>query len=578
MADFVGIVLSFPTIIEGVVKICRSVQDYRHLQDSYKSVVRRAGFDCRKLAYYVSFIDVELSPDSQQRSLLEEAVFQAYNAMFTMVEVVEEWSIRLHITTQSTSRVLMARVAQNVAERLIMKNKMKPLSRFRRSKVGRLASEIEYLAMGCRRIKDATNLLEKWIKDVHDILLSFQTLRNMRDPIVHTKITSMEDCLDDVLFVANCRQRSEENRPSERIDASEIDVYEDLDLERPTGFYTIEKGRYMGCIINRRDVNHLYRNDALISKAITETEYIAKLFAEDRSGTAIIRASAGYAMLACCGWAKVSADYYSNEHDLVLRPPPGTRRPRTLRALLLEGEPKHSLDDRLQFAIRLAASVLVIHSLGLVHKDIRPDSILVFEPLEGNERELFPYKLGTPYLANFDRARPDSADTTVTPFKHSAYMRVTYTHPVHTTTNEHVRYNMRDDIYSLGVVLLEIAVWKSLFSWKDRRGCYDADFSWFDFSIEKYKRIFATMGQPEYRNRGWLFRWDLVMLAEKEIPVVMGTKYKDVVVSCLKFGQTSELTFEQAVMKVTDTEYDGRNDSVNFVKDVLSKLRSLNFS
>ncbi|KAL5530906.1 hypothetical protein ACEPAG_3782 [Sanghuangporus baumii] len=584
MADFVSLVLSFPSIVEGVVKTCRSVQEYRHLQHNHMEAIKRASFGSRKLAYYVSFIDVDTAKsgiaadDSQQQYLLEEAVLHAYNAMLTTARVVEDWTIRLQITTHSNSRIFMARMAQNIAERLMLKYKLEPLSRFRRSKVGKLTSEIAYLAMGCRQINDSMDVLEKWTGDVGDILLSFQTLKNVRDPISHTSITSMKECLDDVLFVASCRRRLEENLPAHRIDASEIDTYVDLDPARPTGFYMIEKGRYMGCVINRRDVNHLYRKESLVQKAVTETEYIARLFAEEKSGTAIIQTFAGSAMLSCCGWAKVSAEFYSNEHDLVLRPPSGMRQPRTLRMLLLEGEPRHSLDDRLRFAIQLSTSVLIVHSLGIVHKDIRPDSVLVFEPLMGDEGDLFPMKLGTPYLANFDRARPDSADTTITPFKYSHYMRVAYTHPVHTTTTEHIRYHMRDDVYSLGVVLIEVALWKSLFSWKERRECYDADFSWFDFSIDKYKRMFLEMGQPEYRNRGWLMRWDLIRLAEKEIPPVMGSKFKDVVVSCLMFGEKSKPTFNESVMKITDTEYENKNESVAFVQDVLSRLRSLNFS
>ena len=137
---------------------------------------------------------------------------------------------------------------------------------------------------------------------------------------------------------------------------------------------------------------------------------------------------------------------------------------------------------------------------------------------------------------------------------------------------------MRDDIYGLGVVLIEIALWKSLFKWSDFRKCYDADFSWFDFSIEKYKKDFLDMGQPEYRNRGWLMRCDLIDLAEREIPIVMGKTFADVVISCLTLREPSKPTFEDSVMKVSEPDHDVRGESIIFVQQILSKLRGISLS
>ncbi|EJC99801.1 uncharacterized protein FOMMEDRAFT_160243 [Fomitiporia mediterranea MF3/22] len=584
MVDFVSLVLGFPATVEGIVKTCRVVHDYRQLQDDHRLAINRAIFGTKKLAYYVAFINVKAvhtdpqSLEARRQHLLIEAFLHASDAMLTMAYVVESWTVRLRMDTAKSGREYMARLAAAVAEKLARSQKSSNVTGFDRSRMGKLVSEVAYLAMGCRQINDSMDALERWTGNLRDILLSFQDLRSVRDPFPGSE-DEMKDIADELLLISRLKTRAEQNETVNHIVASEIDTYKDLDEIHPTGFYSIEKGRYMGCIIDRRDMNYLIAQEKG-EQAVSETDNIARLFAEERSGTANVY-TASFGILRCCGWAQVSTRFLSTEHDLVLRPPSGTSSPRTLRMLLLDGPPQHPLESRLQFCIQLATSVLIVHSLNLVHKDIRPDSILVFEslkPLNAKEDDFFPKKLGSPYLARFDRARSEDVDTVINPFAYSPYMRDLYTHPVHTTSAEHIRYSMRDDIYSLGVVLIEVALWKSLFSWSEQKKCYDADFSWFDFSVEKYKQIFTDRGQPEYRNRGWLVRWDLIELAEREIPVIMGTTFKDVVVSCLTFGEPSKPTLDESVKKIMEAGYQPQGESVLFVQNILSKLRRLNLS
>jgi len=89
---------------------------------------------------------------------------------------------------------------------------------------------------------------------------------------------------------------------------------------------------------------------------------------------------------------------------------------------------------------------------------------------------------------------------------------------------------MSHDIYSLGVVLLELWLWRPLTS----------------TGLAKLKGLSA-----EDAARGKL-RDYLKKLASERLPVVMGTKYRDVVLFCLNIdgeGQISERTAVDEVLK-----------------------------
>lgn len=83
-----------------------------------------------------------------------------------------------------------------------------------------------------------------------------------------------------------------------------------------------------------------------------------------------------------------SDDHLAKTFALQFRFPPQKTNPHSLRALLADpcnerlGK-KHSLSDRVNLAQSIAAAVLYVHSSGFVHKNIRPDNIIIFEPQLG---------------------------------------------------------------------------------------------------------------------------------------------------------------------------------------------------
>ena len=76
--------------------------------------------------------------------------------------------------------------------------------------------------------------------------------------------------------------------------------------------------------------------------------------------------------------------------------PPDHTNPQSLRSLLLSGT-SYPLDERLELAKRLTSSILFVHTVQFVHKNIRPETIIVFQ----NQHSC----IGAPFLAGFEQFR-----------------------------------------------------------------------------------------------------------------------------------------------------------------------------
>jgi hypothetical protein len=82
--------------------------------------------------------------------------------------------------------------------------------------------------------------------------------------------------------------------------------------------------------------------------------------------------------------------------------PPLLANPQSLRSILLSGS-SYPLDERLDLAKRLASSILFVHTVQFVHKNIRPETIIVFQ----NEHS----RIGAPFLAGFEQFRVEDGVT-----------------------------------------------------------------------------------------------------------------------------------------------------------------------
>lgn len=114
------------------------------------------------------------------------------------------------------------------------------------------------------------------------------------------------------------------------------------------------------------------------------------------------------------------------------------------------------LSHRVKIGKDMAETVLQLHTAGWLHKGIRSENIIAF--FDQNE-ELLPEKA---HLVGFEYARPDSMDgLAITQLPGGSLGADQYRHP--RARGAHRKsYRKTFDLYALGCVLLELALWKPL--------------------------------------------------------------------------------------------------------------------
>ncbi|KAB2569194.1 hypothetical protein DBV05_g12128 [Lasiodiplodia theobromae] len=122
---------------------------------------------------------------------------------------------------------------------------------------------------------------------------------------------------------------------------------------------------------------------------------------------------------------------------------------------------KPSLNFRVNLCCQLATAVFETQTLGLVHKNIRPENILVLEaersPLATPDEAIPVINLcGWQYSRHVENGYITTLTNDVT------LQRKIYQHPQRQLPMSDCDYSMAHDVYSLGVCMLEILCWKSI--------------------------------------------------------------------------------------------------------------------
>lgn len=124
----------------------------------------------------------------------------------------------------------------------------------------------------------------------------------------------------------------------------------------------------------------------------------------------------------------------------------------TLRELLSSEAPL-TLERKLELAQGIAAGLRAAHKAGVIHRDVRPDNVLI-----GSDRQ--------PKLMNFDHARmPASAAGTVSPIQRDPDVPRAYLAPE--LLDPTYKAIAPADLYSLGVMLFEMLVGEPLYDSPD---------------------------------------------------------------------------------------------------------------
>ena len=189
-----------------------------------------------------------------------------------------------------------------------------------------------------------------------------------------------------------------------------------------------------------------------------------------------------------------------------------------------------SINERLSLAKTLAISVHAFHLAGWLHKNITSRSILFFLETEAEVNVCFE----EPYVTGFHHSRKDGKEE-YTSRSIATDTEIAYQHPAYAGGSE--PYRKIHDYYSLGLILLEIGIWKTLDPIRLRHPTYSPKQLREEFL--KYCRLYIKSS--------------------------MGDIYHDVVMSCLTLGSdgTESSEIDQ------DTK-----EHLEFLSAVIEKLSS----
>lgn len=146
--------------------------------------------------------------------------------------------------------------------------------------------------------------------------------------------------------------------------------------------------------------------------------------------------------------------------------------PHTLLSYLQYGADTDSsnmpcLEDRYRLAFNIASLILHLHAKGVTHRNINSNNILFFTADSSpTSEESKSWKLGVirhPFMTSFDQCDEDA------PAPHSEpFISGIYRHP-RIERGQRSVYRPAHDIYSLGIILLEIGLWMPIHKlWKPK--------------------------------------------------------------------------------------------------------------
>ncbi|MCJ1344794.1 hypothetical protein MMC31_002997 [Peltigera leucophlebia] len=203
-----------------------------------------------------------------------------------------------------------------------------------------------------------------------------------------------------------------------------------------------------------------------------------------------------------------------------------------------------SLDDRVTLAYKTANCILYLHSVNWLHKSLRSENIVCFVDQHS------PFILTAPYLLGFGYSRPARSGETTEPTPVVPAWEI-YCHPdIQQDRPNPPYYRKTFDIYSLGLVLIEIALWEP---------------------IEKVMNVTDLPNSPQ---DAWEIQ-ERLLAAEspvmKKIRSRVGNKFHDAIITCIKGRDAFGISPD-------DREVDGETSKhlqQSFKKSVVDKLRDI---
>ncbi|PQE11054.1 serine threonine kinase protein [Rutstroemia sp. NJR-2017a BVV2] len=159
-----------------------------------------------------------------------------------------------------------------------------------------------------------------------------------------------------------------------------------------------------------------------------------------------------FSVLHCCGYFH---DISSFRFGLLLTPI--TLQPVTLREVMKK-QPRPSLECLFGLALTLSKSLHHFHRADWLHKNISSYNVLFFDTRLNKHQPILLDNFPTPYIVGFNHSRPNDPNSFT---RGSADIEKHYLHPQYARLPE-PRFKHGFDYYSLGLLLLEIALWEPI--------------------------------------------------------------------------------------------------------------------
>ncbi|GME65471.1 Het-s domain protein [Neofusicoccum parvum] len=263
-------------------------------------------------------------------------------------------------------------------------------------------------------------------------------------------------------------------------------------------------------------------------------------------------------LLPCKGVVEKSSGFH-----FVFEIPQQSGPPQTLRAALLRQQSNYTLTERMKLVTYLAQHVLFLHQAHFVHKNIRPETIILLSSTPNDS-------LGQPFLVGFQEIRGEDEITLMR--GDDLQERNIYRHPKRQGLTPQNRYVVQHDIYSLGVCLLEIGLWEPFVHYNQTEWVLSQRLKYRQFANRMY--YYSSVARPVLDNRvtnrkPFELKQEFLSLAKARLPSLMGDIYTMVVVSCLTcldadneaFGSLNEMA-----------DQDGIVIGVRYIEKILERL------
>lgn len=259
-------------------------------------------------------------------------------------------------------------------------------------------------------------------------------------------------------------------------------------------------------------------------------------------------------LLRCIGLIQVSQSKYR----YILSLPPDVERPITLRSAYDLPEP--SVTTKIQYARILGRAIMSVHAAKFVHKSIRPENIVLVHNASNKVSAT-----SGPFLIGFEQIRGHNAHSALT--ADMEWYKNIYRHPSRQGLRVEDYYVMQYDIYSLGVCLLEISMWKSFVVHNTK-------------SPEAPPVPNGLLGIDEFlkpkpkADTAFKIKQNFIDLVKNHVPSKMGDIFTEVVLSCLTCLDKGAINMLKDEAELYDEQ--GILVGVEFIEKILLKLEEIN--